>query len=327
MFKTAALDSSSGAYVDENLGTGTEGTRLEAPDRNIIQSELTDLVESSGQTLKTSPDLTTQVPEAVKHYSGGGGDFYNDSGAANAYVLTSSGSFSPAVAYFDGMKAVFKPDFSNSTASTINIDSLGSKSITMVDGSVLAGGELRAGSFSILRFNLSDDRFEVAIQANANWPGDLIELPYEPSSGQKLSRRIIECDGSSLLRTEYPDLFAVIGVTYGNADGTHFNLPDMRGLFKRVFDNGAGIDPDAATRTDRGDGTIGDEVGTQQASANLAHDHDSPTGVTDTGTTYEVPSTTSTDDAYDYVKSAPTASVGEAESRPKNIYIWQGIFY
>lgn len=36
------------------------------------------------------------------------------------------------------------------------------------------------------------------------------------------------CDGTSLVRSTYPDLFAVIGTTYGAADGTHFNLPDMR---------------------------------------------------------------------------------------------------
>jgi len=36
------------------------------------------------------------------------------------------------------------------------------------------------------------------------------------------------CDGSSLLRTSYAALFNAIGVIYGAADGTHFNLPDFR---------------------------------------------------------------------------------------------------
>jgi microcystin-dependent protein len=36
------------------------------------------------------------------------------------------------------------------------------------------------------------------------------------------------CDGSSLLRASYPALFRAIGVVYGAADGTHFNLPDFR---------------------------------------------------------------------------------------------------
>lgn len=39
------------------------------------------------------------------------------------------------------------------------------------------------------------------------------------------------CDGSSLLRADYPDLFAVIGTQFGSADATHFNLPNLVGRF------------------------------------------------------------------------------------------------
>lgn len=37
------------------------------------------------------------------------------------------------------------------------------------------------------------------------------------------------CDGGSYLRATYAALFALIGTTYGSADGTHFNVPDLRG--------------------------------------------------------------------------------------------------
>lgn len=37
-------------------------------------------------------------------------------------------------------------------------------------------------------------------------------------------------DGSSQLSASYPDLSALIRSTYGGADGTHFYLPDMRGV-------------------------------------------------------------------------------------------------
>lgn len=37
------------------------------------------------------------------------------------------------------------------------------------------------------------------------------------------------CDGSSVLRNDYPALFAAIGTTYGAADGTHFTLPNLKG--------------------------------------------------------------------------------------------------
>lgn len=39
------------------------------------------------------------------------------------------------------------------------------------------------------------------------------------------------CDGSSVLRSDYPNLFSVIGITFGSVDGTHFTLPDFRGKF------------------------------------------------------------------------------------------------
>ena len=40
------------------------------------------------------------------------------------------------------------------------------------------------------------------------------------------------CDGTAVSRTDYADLFEVIGTTYGGGDGeTTFNLPDCRGLF------------------------------------------------------------------------------------------------
>lgn len=39
------------------------------------------------------------------------------------------------------------------------------------------------------------------------------------------------CDGSSLLRTDYPALFTVLGTSFGAVDGTHFSLPDLRGRF------------------------------------------------------------------------------------------------
>lgn len=41
------------------------------------------------------------------------------------------------------------------------------------------------------------------------------------------------CDGASLLRASYPDLFALLGTTYGSVDGSHFNVPDFGGIFPR----------------------------------------------------------------------------------------------
>lgn len=39
------------------------------------------------------------------------------------------------------------------------------------------------------------------------------------------------CDGASLNRADYPQLFNIIGTTYGSASATTFNLPDLRQRF------------------------------------------------------------------------------------------------
>lgn len=46
------------------------------------------------------------------------------------------------------------------------------------------------------------------------------------------------CNGASLLRADYAALFAVIGTTYGSADGTHFTLPDLGQKFLRGWKTG-----------------------------------------------------------------------------------------
>lgn len=54
----------------------------------------------------------------------------------------------------------------------------------------------------------------------------------------------LAASGQAVSRTQYPELFAAIGTTYGAGDGsTTFNLPDLRGEFVRGLDGGRGVDP------------------------------------------------------------------------------------
>lgn len=69
---------------------------------------------------------------------------------------------------------------------------------------------------------------------------------------------------------EFQGLYDYLGNSFGGTDHTDFIVPTYAGYFLRIWDNGAGIDPDAASRTDRGDGTTGDAPGTVQASSNMA---------------------------------------------------------
>ena len=93
----------------------------------------------------------------------------------------------------------------------------------------------------------------------------------------------LECDGASVSTTTEAAIFAVIAYTYGGS-GANFNLPDYRGHYVRGM-NGSSDDPDSATRTDRGDGTTGNNVGCKQASALRSHTHtyNAPNGNTTAG--------------------------------------------
>jgi hypothetical protein len=53
----------------------------------------------------------------------------------------------------------------------------------------------------------------------------------------------LECNGATISREVYSDLFDKIGTTFGSGDGsTTFNIPDLRGEFIRGLDNGRGVD-------------------------------------------------------------------------------------
>lgn len=55
--------------------------------------------------------------------------------------------------------------------------------------------------------------------------GEIIEY-----AGESIPGGYLVCDGSAISRTEYSELFDVIGTLYGSGDGsTTFNLPDLRG--------------------------------------------------------------------------------------------------
>lgn len=50
------------------------------------------------------------------------------------------------------------------------------------------------------------------------------------------------CDGHSELIAEYPELYELIGFTYGGDGSTSFCVPDLRGRFIRGYDNSGKID-------------------------------------------------------------------------------------
>jgi hypothetical protein len=84
------------------------------------------------------------------------------------------------------------------------------------------------------------------------------------------------CNGQTVNRADYPELFSAIGTTYGAGNGsTTFHIPDFRGQFLRGFDDTANRDPDKASRTAMNSGgNTGNNIGSIQSDQFKSHDHD-----------------------------------------------------
>jgi microcystin-dependent protein len=92
---------------------------------------------------------------------------------------------------------------------------------------------------------------------------------HPPPSGWLL------CNGDPLdgSNTTYAALYAAIGTSFGGSSQA-FNLPDLRGMFLRGVDNGAGVDHDSASRTRaQAGGNAGNAVGSTQGHQFFSHDH------------------------------------------------------
>ena len=129
------------------------------------------------------------------------------------------------------------------------------------------------------------------------------------------------CDGSPISRTTYANLFAAIGIAYGNPNGSQFNIPDFRGQFLRGVANGAGADPDRASRIASGaGGGSGDNVGSLQGWAMQSHNHELDTYPGNPG---DPDFNVTGGDSSSYSISAInfTNNTGSAQTNPINIYV------
>lgn len=137
----------------QDLNDKVTGGELTAPEWNQPATEIQNVIEALAITLSGS-DLD-QLGKAIAGYVANN-NFYTDSGAANAYVLTQIGSKQAITAYTDGAQFDFIADNDNAAgSSTVNVAGLGVKSIVTRSGANPAAGEI-SGRVS-LRYDLAND--------------------------------------------------------------------------------------------------------------------------------------------------------------------------
>ena len=131
------------------------------------------------------------------------------------------------------------------------------------------------------------------------------------------------CNGRSLSRSEYPELFDILGTDFGNIDGTHFNLPDYTSKVVGMYGPTMGA-MTGYTQRERGE-IVGHETIQLTVPQLPAHSHTGTTdssgahthGVTDPGhahSYYNNVNDQSTDNAFSTETAADQADILQTTS-------------
>ena len=136
-----------------DIATKSTGDTMQAVEQNQVTNEVENAAMSTGQT-PSSGDLF-QLAKSTADYAAHG-DFYTDSGSASTYVLTVISPKQATTAYSNGFRARFVVGNTNTGASTVNVSTLGVKSIKRRDGSALSEGDMVTGDNVILEYDGTD---------------------------------------------------------------------------------------------------------------------------------------------------------------------------
>ena len=143
-----------------NIPTKVDGiSTLPASEFNSLVNELKNAITTSGQNLSGSD--AQQVAKSMADYVING-NFFTDSGTANAYVLTVVGNKVAPTAYADGFIVYYLVGNTNTGASTVNVSGLGIKNIKKDNGSQDVGaGDLTQNKLVQLIYDSSNDCFNL----------------------------------------------------------------------------------------------------------------------------------------------------------------------
>ena len=142
-----------------NIPTKADGVdTLSATEFNSLNNELKNIIESTGQVL-AGGDLFQMAKSAAAY--AGSGTFYIDSGTTNSYVLSAISTFKAIDAYTDGLTIRFVATTENTGAATVNVNSLGAKSIVTSSGIGLPTGDIMIGDYITARYDVGNDNFLV----------------------------------------------------------------------------------------------------------------------------------------------------------------------
>ncbi len=227
------------------LGVGNTGSTI----RDILNVSNTDItllapkaftspaVNDSSKLLATTEWVNSQMSVTYATQAGLLAQAYN-SATTSGTAPTYTASITPAPTLAAGLRVRAKFHTATSTASTLNLNALGAKSIKQYDSTgTLVDASIFVSQLADLEYN------------GTNWV-ILNPVPSSAGVGQvgyfamtSAPAGWLKANGAAVSRVTYAALFVAIGTSFGVGDGsTTFNIPDLRGEFMRGWDDGRGVD-------------------------------------------------------------------------------------
>ena len=183
---------------------------------------------------------------------------------------------SAAQPHTSGSSGTALPVFTSTEAGVANY------AVQQTVGQIVSAGDILQGSGANTLAVLTAGTAGTVLTSNGSGSALSWSTFAQPSgtlldfAGSSVPAGFLACDGTSYLRSTYPALFTVLGGTsspWGLPDGTHFNVPDLRGRATIGAGTGTGL-----TARTLGTQNIGEETHllTAAESGVPAHQHAIP---------------------------------------------------
>ena len=203
---------------------------------NSVESELNNVLNEAG--ISPSESATNQVYKAIKK--------------TNGCVMASSKTITgaPNIEAGSSIKIMFTADITANDTSTALVISYNGTGITVKankNGTLadVKAHELATGSYKYIQaYTTIDFVYDGTYLVVVGNPvvlsspsytiyadgkvGDEMIGAVKPYAASTIPYGWLECNGQSLSRTDYADLFSILGTTYGGVGSDYFNVPDYR---------------------------------------------------------------------------------------------------
>ncbi len=147
------------------------GTPQPADEMTSFFEEAINVIEETDQTLSGSDN--NQIGKGIATYAGNG-DFYIDSGTANTYVLAPVGTKQAPPAYKEGQRVRFRAANTNTGASTVNVNGVGTLNILLPDGEPLPADTISADQYTEIIYSETAPHFTIITHPTNHIAGVLI---------------------------------------------------------------------------------------------------------------------------------------------------------